>query len=212
MYMSRTRIYTRRLSFPLFSTSLLRPQIDALLFPSHVLNALTQPSSVLRHRKRISIRQHRIIASKRLRAGANAHDPLALADALVLHEVVKEGVQIAGEVGHVGARAHEAEYRHRAVGALEEVELGVADGRRGDGRRARLGDGACAAERTQPDHHLVVVRPAVAGGEEDVVGDVRDDRGTGVAICNSCQPGCLGRLWVGWVIALTSTSSSSGCS
>ena len=147
---------------------------------------LSSPSSIhtdlfLRNRKRVSIRQHRIIPSKRLRAGADTNKILTSTKTLVLDQVGEESIQVAVEVGHIGARAHEAEHGRRAIGPLEEIELVAADGGRRDGRRARRGDGACTAQSAQPDHDLVGIGAAVGVGGEDVVGDIGDYGGAGVA-------------------------------
>ena len=148
---------------------------------THLLPSPLHTNLFLRNRKRVSIRQHRLAPSKRLRAGADANKILASAQPLALDQVGEESVQVTVEIGHVGARAHEAEHGRRAVGALEEIELVASDGRRGDGRGARGGDGACTAQSAQPDHDLVGVGAAVGVGGEDVVGDVGDYGGASVA-------------------------------
>ena len=76
---------------------------------------------------------------------------------MALDQVGEEGHQVAVEVCHVGARAHEAEDCRGAVGTFEEVPFAAANGWRGIGGRARGGDGASAAESAKPDHDFVLV-------------------------------------------------------
>ncbi len=112
--------------------------------------------------------------------GADALQVLAAGQALVADEVGEEVVQVAGEVILV-ALSDEGEYGRGPVGPLEQLpghagEGGVRDGRAGGG------DGAGAAVRAEPDHNLVRVGAAGARGGEEVVGDVGDHVGAGVAL------------------------------
>lgn len=80
----------------------------------------------------------------------------------------------------MGDGSDEGKDGSRAIGAFIEFPRHAADGWRGDGR-ATGGDRPRAAEGGEPDHDFVSVGAGGAAGGEQVVGDVGDDVGTGVA-------------------------------
>lgn len=59
--------------------------------------------------------------------------------------------------------------------------LGAGNGGGVDGL-ASAGDGASTAEGAEPDHNLVLVVGTNGGGEPEVVGDISNDAGAGIAV------------------------------
>lgn len=127
----------------------------------------------------LSSREDSVVTGEGLGASLQLGDVQAVVDALLVHEVREEVVQVAVKVLDLGV-GHERVDGGVAVGALVKRPRGVGDGRRRD-RGAGRRDGARAADGRQPHHDLVRVGAARGGGEPEVVGDVGNDVGAGVA-------------------------------
>lgn len=117
--------------------------------------------------------------SERLSTGLHVSQVLAGAETLVLLKVSEELQQITREVGD-GRLGDEAVDGHAAVGAGVQLPVDTVDGDGGNSRTGG-GDGAGAAEGSKPDHDLVLLVAISGGAEEQVVGDISDDVGVGVA-------------------------------
>lgn len=147
------------------------------------------PSEV--HNDAVSSSLHDGISpNKRLRASSNAGDVLAVAEPLASNKVGVELLEIAIKAIDL-ARGDKGVHLHGAVQAVVEVPLFASNGRRVD-HGACSGDGAGAADGREPDHDLIITGTVtVAGGGaggEDVVGDVGNNAGAGVAaLCQSLR-------------------------
>lgn len=107
-------------------------------------------------------------------------DVHGIGHALAADEVLEEQIQIGREVGD-GRGGHERVHRGVAVGTRVELPRVASNADRGYGR-ARARNGAGAAIRAKPDHDLVLVRAAGCGRKPEVVRDISNDAGAGVAI------------------------------
>lgn len=102
--------------------------------------------------------QNGVRANKGLGPGTQAGEVLARGQAVVSRKVGEESLDVAREARDLG-RGDEAEDVRVAVVSVVELPGHAADSGGRDGAAGRR-DGACAAQRGQPDHHLVLGRSA----------------------------------------------------
>lgn len=128
------------------------------------------------------VRRHSEISSTNERLSTSLHSlqVLAAVQTLVLDEVLEEVQQVTVVLVH-GRLGDEAVDSHLAVGTNPDIPLGTTDVDGGDG----LASGRDRARTTQgrkPDHDLVLLAAVRSRAEEQVVRNIRDDIGGGVAI------------------------------
>lgn len=130
-----------------------------------------------------SSREHSVGTSKRLSSSLQLRDVQGVAHTLVGDEVVEKVHHVTREILNLG-RGHKRVDGRVTVGARVQLPGGVGD-RRGSDRGAGGGDGAGTAESGEPDHDLVGVGAAGGGGEPEIVRDIGDNVGAGVAVRRS---------------------------
>lgn len=117
---------------------------------------------------------------ERLSAGLHSLQVLVVGQTLVLDEVIEEVQQVTTEVSN-GRLGDEAVDSHLTVRTDPDIPLDTVEGDRSDALAGR-GDGAGTTQGSKPHHDLVLLAAGRSRTEEQVVRDIGDDVGVGVAI------------------------------
>ena len=117
--------------------------------------------------------------SERLSTSLHINQVQAGAKTLVVLKVLEELQQITREASN-GRRSNEAVNSHATVGTNINLPRDTVDSNSGDRRTSRR-NRTSTAQRSKPDHNLILLASASARAQEHVVGDISDDIGVGVA-------------------------------